>query len=55
MIEKRSGRYRWQLIIESDSRNNLHKHLNEWLMQLNMIKLSKKVRWSLDIDPQDMA
>ena len=55
LIEKRSGRHRLQLIIQSSNRNNLHKYLDEWLLQLESIKLSKKVRWSLDVDPQDMA
>ena len=55
LIEKRSGRFRMQLIIQSANRSNLHKYLDEWLLQLESIKLSKKVRWSLDIDPQDMS
>ena len=55
LIEKRSGRFRLQLIIQSNNRNTLHKHLDEWLLQLEAMKLSKKVRWSLDIDPQDMS
>ncbi len=55
LIEKRSGRFRLQLIIQSNNRNNLHKDLDDWLLQLESMKLSKKIRWSLDIDPQDMA
>ena len=55
IIEKRSGRYRYQLIIQSNNRKSLHSHLNEWLDQLDKIKNSKKIRWSLDIDPQDMS
>ncbi len=55
LIEKRSGRYRYQLVIQSSSRKSLHSHLNEWLDKLDSIKTGKKVRWSLDIDPQDMT
>lgn len=55
LIEKRSGRYRYQLIIQSSSRKSLHAHLDDWLLNIENIKGSKKVRWSLDIDPQDMA
>jgi len=55
LIEKRSGRYRYQLIIHSSSRKSLHIHLDEWLLELENMKSSKKVRWSLDIDPQDMT
>tara|TARA_R110002072_G_scaffold162069_1_gene313801 strand:- start:9561 stop:11771 length:2211 start_codon:yes stop_codon:yes gene_type:complete len=55
LIEKRSGRYRYQLIIQSDSRKSLHAQLDNWLENLEKSKHSKKVRWSLDVDPQDMA
>jgi len=55
LIEKRSGRFRHQLIIQSSNRKSLHSHLDEWLDKLDVIKTSKKVRWSLDVDPQDMS
>jgi primosomal protein N' (replication factor Y) (superfamily II helicase) len=55
LIEKRSGRYRYQLIIQSSNRKSLHSHLDVWLDKLNNMKIGKKVRWSLDIDPQDMS
>lgn len=55
LIEKRSGRYRYQLIIQSSNRKALHTHLDNWLAKLDQIRGSKKVRWSLDVDPQDMA
>lgn len=55
LIEKRSGRYRYQLIIQSSSRKSLHSHLDQWLDKLDEMRTGKKVRWSLDIDPQDMT
>ncbi|MBL1141942.1 MAG: primosomal protein N' [Proteobacteria bacterium] len=55
IIEKRSGRYRYQLILQSSSRKTLHSYLDTWLDYLDNMKTGKKVRWSLDIDPQDMA
>lgn len=55
IIEKRSGRYRFQLIIQSTNRKVLHSQLDNWLNELDNIKSGKKVRWSLDIDPQDMS
>ena len=55
IIEKRSGRYRYQLIIQSTNRKVLHSHLDNWLNELDSMKSGKKVRWSLDIDPQDMS
>jgi primosomal protein N' (replication factor Y) (superfamily II helicase) len=55
LIEKRSGRYRYQLIIQSSSRKSLHAYLDQWLLIIGKIQSSKKVRWSIDIDPQDMT
>lgn len=55
LIEKRSGRMRFQLIIQAAQRSQLHRHLDQWLLQLETMKTTKKVRWSLDIDPQDMS
>lgn len=55
IIEKRSGRYRHQLIIQSTNRKALHSHMDHWLNELDIMKSGKKVRWSLDIDPQDMS
>jgi len=54
LIEKHAGRFRYQLIIQAANRKLLHTHLDEWLEKVEKIKNSKKVRWSLDIDPQDM-
>ncbi len=55
LIEKRSGRYRYQLVIQASTRKSLHAHLDSWLDYLDTLKIGKKVRWSLDIDPQDMT
>ena len=54
IIEKHGGRFRYQLIIQATNRKILHEHLDEWLKNLEKTKNSKKVRWALDIDPQDM-
>ncbi len=52
IVEKRSGRFRHQLVIQSENRNDLHKNMDQWLTGLELGK--SKVRWSLDIDPQDI-
>ncbi|MBO1926562.1 primosomal protein N' [Thiomicrorhabdus sp. 6S2-11] len=51
---RRQGRFRYQLMLSSASRQKLHQLLN--IMQPHIYKspLARKVRWSLDIDPQDM-
>jgi len=53
-MEKRAGRYRAQLLIQSGNRAGLHEFLPVWLALIEKLKSSRKVRWSLDIDPQDM-
>ena len=53
-MEKRAGRYRAQLLLQSGNRGSLHNFLPEWLQMLDKLKSARKVRWSLDIDPQEM-
>lgn len=51
-MQKRAGWYRAQLLLQADQRNALHRLLSEWLPTLP--PLSKKIRWSLDVDPMDL-
>ncbi|TNF06681.1 MAG: primosomal protein N' [Gammaproteobacteria bacterium] len=54
-MEKRSGRFRQQLSINCRERPLLQQ-LMSWLCPLlESSPLGKKVRWSVDIDPQDMS
>ncbi len=53
-MEKRAGRFRAQLLLQSAERIALHRLLDQWIPQLETIKNSRKVRWSLDIDPVDL-
>jgi primosomal protein N' (replication factor Y) len=53
-IEKRSGKYRFQLLLQSDNRMRLQKALLAWVYDLEHLPLGKKIRWSLDVDPQEM-
>jgi len=52
---KRQGRYRYQLLLQSEQRGLLHTWLAQVEAHLYASKLSRKVRWSLDIDPQEMS
>jgi primosomal protein N' (replication factor Y) len=52
-MEKRAGRYRTQLILQSHQRKLLHQALLPWTQSLTHLKTGNKVRWSLDIDPYD--
>jgi primosomal protein N' (replication factor Y) len=52
-MEKRAGRYRFQLILQSSQRQALHRLLRPWTLALTQLKTSNKVRWSIDVDPYD--
>jgi primosomal protein N' (replication factor Y) len=53
-MEKRAGRYRAQLLLRSHHRKFIHPLLDHYLPIFAMIKLAKKFRWSVDIDPVDL-
>lgn len=52
---KRSGKYRFQLLLQSKERGMLHNSLDQVINLIESEKLAKSVRWSLDVDPQDLV
>jgi len=53
-MEKRAGRFRAQLLLQANHRADLHHLISSWITQIEALKTASTVRWSLDIDPQDM-
>jgi len=53
-MERRAGRVRAQLLLQANRRADLHRLLGPWAQQLEGDKLGRKVRWSIDVDPQEM-
>ncbi len=53
-LARKAGRYRMQLIIQSASRQSMHQFLRPWLAEVEQLKQTRSVRWSIDVDPQDM-
>lgn len=53
MMERRSGRTRWYLLVQSNKRSALHRQLDEWVWNIQKLSVARKVRWSVDVDPQD--
>ncbi len=53
MMERRSGRFRWYLLVQAKRRSVLHQQLDKWVLQLQKIPAARKVRWAVDVDPQD--
>ena len=54
-LERRAGRYRAQLLVQSTQRPHLHRFLELWLVRLQELKTGRKIRWSLDVDPADLS
>ena len=53
-MQRKAGYYRAQLLMNSKNRSALHSLLDLLVQQAETLKLSRKVRWSLDVDPVDM-
>ncbi|MCA1671275.1 MAG: primosomal protein N', partial [Actinobacteria bacterium] len=51
-MERRADRHRWHLLVQARERNRLQTFLRAWLPQLAALKSSRRVRWSVDVDPQ---
>ncbi len=53
-MERRAGRYRAQLLAQCAERPRLQHFLGHWSLALRALPRRKGLRWSLDVDPQDM-
>ena len=52
-LERKAGFERAQLLLRSGSRATLQSFLNGWIASLDA-SLERRVRWSLDVDPQEV-
>jgi len=53
-MPRRAGRYRTQLLVQSNNRVALHQFLSRWVQLMQKEKSGRKVRWSLDVDPIEL-
>lgn len=53
-MERLKGMERGQLILQAENRLVLQQFLKNWVSQLSMHPLSKKVRWTIDVDPLEL-
>jgi primosomal protein N' (replication factor Y) len=53
-MERRAGKIRAHLLIQATDRAGLQHWLSRWVPALMELPEAKKVRWSLDVDPQEM-
>jgi len=48
---KKAGKFRYQLFLQTNSRNHLHQLLELTLGDIEKLKSASRVRWRLEIDP----
>jgi len=53
-MERRSGRYRGQLLVQADDRSVMQRFLTVWRVELVKLRAGRRVRWSLDVDPVEL-
>jgi len=54
IMERVGGRSRMYLVIQGASRSALHRQVDRWLPDLRKLPSGRKVRWAIDIDPQEL-
>ncbi|MBK1731314.1 primosomal protein N' [Thiococcus pfennigii] len=54
-MERRAGRWRAQLLVQAPRRAALRRFLADWLPRVRQVEGAGRVRWSIDVDPQEMA
>ncbi|MEH0689846.1 primosomal protein N' [Vibrio cholerae] len=54
-LAKRAGKFRWQLLLQTEQRSLMQKLLASAKPAIELLPSAKKVRWSVDIEPQDLS
>ncbi len=54
-MERKAGRWRSQLLIEASSRTAMQRFLSPLIEALEALPAARRVRWSVDVDPQEMV
>lgn len=53
LMEKRSGRVRWYLLLQGSARSAVQACLDTWLPEIRRLSSARQVRWAIDVDPQE--
>ncbi|MCV2884305.1 primosomal protein N' [Aestuariibacter sp. AA17] len=53
IMEKRQGRFRMQLLLQSTHRGHLQRAIGARITDIEALASARRVRWSIDVDPQD--
>lgn len=54
-LAKRSGKFRWQLLLQVTTRRQMQRLIASSKPAIQLLPLAKKVRWTMDIEPQDLS
>ncbi len=54
-LAKRAGKYRWQLLLQAPNRKVMQTLLRSAKPAIQLLPLAKSIRWSIDIEPQDLS
>jgi len=54
IMERMGGRSRMYLMLQAGRRSELHGQIDPWLPKLRNLKSARRVRWSIDVDPQEL-
>lgn len=54
IMERVGGRSRMYLVVQGPVRAALHRQIDQWLPVLRKLPSARKVRWAVDIDPQNL-
>jgi primosomal protein N' (replication factor Y) len=53
-MERLGGRFRAQLLLQSDKRSTLNDHLSRLCVAIEQLPGVRRCRWSIDVDPVDL-
>ncbi|MFK7852881.1 MAG: primosomal protein N' [Granulosicoccus sp.] len=53
-MERMGGRYRAQLLLQSDKRSTLNDSLSQLCVEIDGMSGARRCRWSIDVDPVDL-
>ena len=53
-MERKAGRFRAQLLLQSTNRGNLHRLLDSLRQSMESSPQARRVRWSIDVDPIEL-
>jgi len=54
MMERRAGQHRYFLLLQAETRQDLHRLMHRCMPQIREMDSTKKVRWAVEVDPAEL-